>query len=298
MPNSTPTESDVDGRRHHSKEPLRLHRDQFPNRPILDTAISHAMLRRVAAGVVGNSLRLYLPSRALLFSSLDARRPGFVRALELAVEAGFPPVTRLAGGQAAMFLDESIAFAWATRDVDAHLRIRPRFEALAEWIARSLRRLGLDARVGEIPGEYCPGEFSVNLGGRVKVMGVGQRVIRGGAHIGGVLTVAQTGLLRQTLAEIYEVLGLEFHEQTAGGVADFDESLDCEQILAAMIEELSESGYVLEAQTFDESIIGEAEQLLPLHDPQAKSPSGGGLGTLLRASRHAGKTVVQEESEN
>jgi lipoate-protein ligase A len=281
-----------------SKEPLRLHTDRFPGQPILDTAISHAMLRRVASGDVGESLRLYRPSAALLFSSLDAKRPGFARALELAVSAGFPPVTRLAGGQAAMFLEESIAFAWATRDADAHLHIRPRFEALAEWIAKSLTRLGLDARIGEIPGEYCPGEFSVNLGGRVKVMGVGQRVIRGGAHIGGVLTVGQTGLLRQTLAEIYEALGLEFDEQTAGGITDVDESLDCEQVIAAMLEELSESGNVFEARTFDESIMNEAEQLLPLHDPQARSRNGRGFGALLRASRRDGKTLVQEESEN
>ena len=40
----------------------------------------------------------------------------------------------------------------------------------------ALQRLGLDARLGELAGEYCPGEFSVNLAGRSKVMGVGQRV--------------------------------------------------------------------------------------------------------------------------
>jgi lipoate-protein ligase A len=279
------------------KKPLRLHRDRFPDQPILDTAISHAMLRRVASGIAGESLRLYVPSPALLFSSLDARRPGYTRALELATAAGFSPVIRLAGGQAAMFLEESIAFAWASRDADAHLHIRPRFESLADWIVRSLRRLGLDARVGEIPGEYCPGEFSVNLGGRVKVMGVGQRVIRGGAHIGGVITVGQTELLRQTLSEIYALLGMEFHSQTAGGVSDFDQGLDCEQVMAAMLQELSESGYALSAQKFDAAIESEAQELRPLHDPQARSDAVRGIGALLRASRYDEKALVQEESK-
>jgi octanoyl-[GcvH]:protein N-octanoyltransferase len=276
--------------------PLRLHHDRYPGKPLLDTSMSHAMLRRVASGAVGESLRIYIPENTLLFSSLDARRPGYRRALELAEQAGFPPIIRLAGGQAAAFLEQSIAFAWATPDFDAHLHIRPRFEELANWIASALRRLGLDARVGSIPGEYCPGEFSVNLGGRVKVMGVGQRVIRGGAHVGGVLTVGQSELLRQTLTPIYEVLGLEFRSESAGGVADFDESLDCETVMTAMVETLRQSGYVLENHHFDDALEREAEKLYPIHRPTTSAQDRKGIGALLRATSHDGKTLVQDET--
>ena len=253
------------------------------------------MLRRVASGVVGESLRIYAPDNALLFSSLDAKRPGYARALELAEQAGFTPIIRLAGGQAAAFLEESIAFAWAMPDPDAHLHIRPRFEQLANWIATSLQSLGLDARVGEIPGEYCPGEFSVNIGGRVKVMGVGQRVIRGGAHVGGVLTIGQGELLRDTLAPIYQALDLEFRSETAGGIADFDSRLDCDRVQAAMIGSLSESGYVLDERRFDSALEAEAEQLFPVHDPKTSARDRRGLGAVLRASRRDGKTLVQDE---
>jgi octanoyl-[GcvH]:protein N-octanoyltransferase len=272
-------------------QPLRFHRDRFPGEPILDTAISHAMLRSVAAGSVGDSLRLYVPENALLFSSLDARRPGYVRALGLAERAGFPSVIRLAGGQAAAFLDQSIAFAWASSDPDARLHIRRRFEDISGWIAASLRRLGLDARVGPLPGEYCPGEYSVNIGGRIKVMGVGQRVIRGGAHVGGVLTVAQTELLRDTLAPIYEALDIEFQAETAGGIADVDPSLGPADIIRAMAEVLEESGYLLEPSRFDASIRHEAEALIPIHSPDLRSGRGG----LLRTSPRDGKTLVQGE---
>ncbi len=276
-----------------SREPhrLRLHHDRFPGEPILDTAISHAMLRRVAAGSVGDSLRLYVPENALLFSSLDARRPGYARALALAERSGFPSLIRLAGGQAAAFLDQSIAFAWASSDPDARLHIRRRFEDISGWIAASLRRLGLDARVGPLSGEYCPGEYSVNIGGRIKVMGVGQRVIRGGAHIGGVLTVAQTELLRDTLAPIYEALELEFQAETVGGIADVDPSLGPAEIIRAMGEVLEESGYLLEASRFDASIRHEAETLIPIHTPELRS----GLGELLRTGPRDGETLVQDE---
>jgi lipoate-protein ligase A len=267
---------------------LRLHADRFPGDPVLDTAVSHVMLRRVAAGRVGESLRLYTPEDALLFSSLDARRPGYARALELAVEAGFPPVIRLAGGQAAAFLVESIAFAWAMPDADAHLHIPERFEQLAGWIADSLRRIGLDARVGPVPGEYCPGEYSVNVAGRVKVMGVGQRVIRGGAHVGGVLTVGGTDRLRAVLGPVYDALGLEFRADTAGGVADFDAALDTDAVLAALREELVRSGRGLEPAVFDASCRQEAEALLPVHAPATSAD----LGEVLRASRWNEKALL------
>jgi octanoyl-[GcvH]:protein N-octanoyltransferase len=252
------------------------------------------MLRRVAAGTATESLRLYTPDRASLFSSLDARRPGYARAVSLAEEAGFPALIRLAGGHAALFLEESIAFAWAIPDTDAHLHIRQRFEALSHWIMTGLRRLGLDARVGPVAGEYCPGQYSVNLGGKVKVMGVGQRVIQGGAHVGGVLTVAETSLLRETLIPIYQTLKVDFRPETAGGIADFDPSLGPADVISAMIDVLYEIGYGPELQRFDASLRQEAEALVPLHLPERNRERG----VILRASRHDRKTLVQGETSD
>jgi hypothetical protein len=59
---------------------------------------------------------------------------------------------------------------------------------------------------------------------------VGQRVIRGGAHVGGVLTVAQTELLRDTLAPIYEALDIEFQAETAGGIRLFARALEIRRL--------------------------------------------------------------------
>lgn len=256
---------------------MQLHRDRFPGQPVLDTAVSHAMLRRVAKGDVPDSLRLYRPDDALLFSSLDARRPGYARALELARAAGFEPVLRLAGGHAAVFLESSLAFAWASADPDAPLHIRSRFERLSGWVVAALRRLGLDARVGEVAGEYCPGEFSVNLGGRIKVMGVGQRVIRGGAHVGGVVTVADTRRLREVLIPIYAALELEFRPETAGGIADVDPTLTANLLIEAIAEVLRGEGLPLTDSRFDPAIEGEAAALRAFHTPDpAPSPSGAG----------------------
>lgn len=248
---------------------MRLHRDRFPGRPVLDTAVSHALLRRVARGDAPESLRLYRPDDALLFSSLDARRPGYARAVELARAAGFEPVVRLAGGHAAVFLSSSLAFAWASPDPDAALHIRPRFERLAGWVVAALRRLGLDAAVGELAGEYCPGEFSVHVGGRIKVMGVGQRVIRGAAHVGGVVTIADTARLRGVLVPIYEALELPLRPEAAGGIADVDASLTADDLVVALCDVLAAEGIELAPSPFDPAIEDEARALEGFHAPES-----------------------------
>jgi octanoyl-[GcvH]:protein N-octanoyltransferase len=253
------------------------------------------MLRRVAAGAAPESLRLYQPENVMLFSSLDARRPGFARAVEIASEAGFASAIRLAGGHAAAFLEESMAFAWAIRDEDARMHIRPRFEALAELIVAALQRLGLDARIGEIPGEYCPGEFSVNIAGRVKVMGVGQRVIRNGAHVGGVLTIAQSEQLRGSLVPVYEALELDFRPETAGGVGDFDASLGVDDVIEAVKSVLVDRGVDFDESAFDGATLDAAEDLVALHETHGSLSGEGnplqaiGGKTLLHSDRRASR---------
>ena len=244
------------------------------------------MLRSVAAGERDESLRLYRPDDALLFSSLDARRPGYAEAVRRARAGGFEPVIRLAGGHAAVFLEDAVAFAWASRDADAQLHITERFERLTGWIVRGLRGLGLDARLGEVPGEYCPGEYSVNLAGRVKVMGVGQRVIRGGAHVGGVLTIARTDALREILVPVYEALELPFDPGTAGGVADFAPSLRAEDVIGAIAAEVRAEGVELAPARFDAGIEGVARTLAARHAPDRAAEAGRGL------RRDGAKTLV------
>jgi lipoate-protein ligase A len=252
------------------------------------------MLRSVGqTGAGPDRLRLYAPDDALLFSNLDARRPGYARAVARARALGFEPVVRLAGGHAAVFLTESVAFAWATPDSEAHLRIQPRFERLTRWIVTALRSLGLDARVGELPGEYCPGEYSVNLEGRVKVMGVGQRVIRGAAHVGGVLTVGRSESLRGALAPVYDALELPFEPATAGGLADFDASITPDRVIDALVDAVAQDGFSVTQGPLDPSVLEAAASLAPLHD--AERPQGAGSALRPHGTGAGAKTLIQGE---
>jgi octanoyl-[GcvH]:protein N-octanoyltransferase len=247
------------------KPPLTLIRRPKSGRPQLDTAISHAVLERVASGELGATLRLRVAEPVLAFGKQDANSPGFARAVAAARAAGFAPVLRLAGGRAAVFHEGTLAFAHATPDERPTRGTRERFERAGEWLVAALRRLGADARVGEVPGEYCPGAFSVNAGGRIKLAGVGQRLIAGAAHLGGVVVVTNTAAVRDVLIPVYEALGLDWDPATAGSVEDEVPGVTVGQATEAIVAELAER-YELSAGDFDPATIARAGELRDKHE--------------------------------
>ena len=211
-----------------------------PDRPALDTALSRSFLDLVAAGEAPETFRLYRPDDVLAFSGLDAVRPGFREAVAAARARAFAPMLRLAGGRAAVFLRESLAFAWSIPTPDPRTGVHERFQALAELVSAALRSLGVDARVGEVPGEYCPGEWSVNARGAVKLMGVGQRMVRGAAHVGGVIVVGASGRAREVLAPVYGALDYPLDLATVGAVEDEAPGATPERVAEALRDALGQ----------------------------------------------------------
>jgi lipoate-protein ligase A len=191
---------------------------RFPGRPAYDTAVSRALLTRVAAGAAPETLRLYVPEDVVAFSVLDRVRPGFAEALRVAREQGFEAMLRLAGGRAAVFTTQSLAFAWCIPAAEARRDIAARFDRLARIVREALSSIGVDARIGAVPGEYCPGEHSVNARGERKLMGVGQRIVKGAAHVGGVIVVRQPERVARVLEPIYAAMELPLDNAATGAV--------------------------------------------------------------------------------
>ena len=232
-------------------------------------AVSRALMQRVAAGELPETLRLARPGAMVAFAKQDAVAPGYAQAVRLARERGFDAVLRLAGGRAAVFHEDTIALAHAVPDPEPRAGIHTRFEWTAGLIARALRGLGADARVGEVPGEYCPGGYSVNARGRVKLAGIGQRIIGGGAHMGGVIVVAGAGRVRSVLVPVYEALGLDWEPATAGAVADEVDGSVSSPWSAARAAVLSEYAreYELVETELDPETIALARRLATEHRP-------------------------------
>jgi octanoyl-[GcvH]:protein N-octanoyltransferase len=217
---------------------LQLVGDSFPSRPAYDTAVSRAILLRVAEGKLPDTVRLARPGAMVAFGRQDVTAPGYLEAVHAARRGGFEGVERLAGGRAAVFHEGTVAFAWAVADENPLARTHDRFEEVAAIVAATLARLGVDARVGDVPGEYCPGEYSVNARGRTKVAGIGQRVIKGGAHIGGVVVVADSARVRDILIPVYEALGLAWDPATTGSVEDEVGAVPVEDVMQEIVLQL------------------------------------------------------------
>ena len=241
-----------------------LIRAAFPEPATLDTAVSHALLRRVSDGVEPETIRLYRPGPVVAFGPKDRLAPGYRSAIEAAAAQGFGAVQRLAGGRAAVFHEGTIAFSWAIPDPSPRLRIQDRFQELAEIMAGAFRALGVDARIGEVPGEYCPGAHSVNARGSTKLMGVGQRVVQRAAHVGGVVVVGESARIRDVLIPVNEALGLAWDQNTVGSLQDEVPAITWEAAVVAILEAFEARYHMTEGQ-FAGDLIAEARGLQPAH---------------------------------
>jgi lipoate-protein ligase A len=236
-------------------EQLRLIRHSLPDQPELSTEISRTILRRVAAGELPPTIRIHRPGNEVAFGRQDIASPSYEAAAEAARAAGFAAVERLAGGRAAVFHQGTIALARAYADPQPPKRTYARFEEMAEVIAEALRGLGVEARVGEVPGEYCPGAYSVNARARTKLAGIGQRMIRGGAHMGGVVVASGGREVADVLVPVYEALELDWDPSTSGSVAEeLGREVDVGELEEAVIAELAKRYELVDAELDEETM--------------------------------------------
>jgi lipoate-protein ligase A len=198
------------------------------------------------------------------FAKQDAVAPGYAAAVRAAEAHGFDAILRLAGGRAAVFHEGTVSLAHAVPDEDPREGIHRRFEATAALLVRAMRRLGVDARLGEVPGEYCPGGYSVNARGEVKLAGLGQRLIAGASHMGGVIVVDGAERVRDVLVDVYDALGLEWDPATTGSIASEAPGVGLEEVERAIIDEYSRL-YDLDEGELDRATLELARRLRGEH---------------------------------
>lgn len=204
------------------------------------------------------------------FGRADRVTNGYAEAVRAAEAHGFAAVERLAGGRAAVFHEKTLSFSLALPAEDPKVGIEDRFAHISKIMADAFSGIGVDARIGEVPGEYCPGRWSVNVGGQIKVMGVGQRLVRRAVHIGGVVVVDDSHRVRDVLIPVYRALGLDWDPRTTGSLADRSPGVTVPLAAEAIVRELGNS-YDLEEGTLDPTLLSTAEKMLEDHLPQPRT---------------------------
>jgi lipoate-protein ligase A len=217
-----------------------------------------ALLEAVARGEHGPLLRSYRPSPTVAFGRQDAFLAGFQAAAAAARLHGFTPVIRAPGGHAAAYDEGCLVIDEIMPERDAIKGIRDRFADEAERQAEVLRRFGIDARVGKVPGEYCPGDFTVSAHGKTKLIGTAQRIVRGAWLFSTVVVIESAARVRAVLEETYAALELDWDPRTVGAVAEEAPRLTVADLEHGLLESYAERYRLVPSQIGPEMVAAAA----------------------------------------
>jgi len=214
--------------------PVRLVRGSDTT-PQQDMDLSTRLLADFADPEVPGRLRVHSPHPTAAFSRIDALAGGFPAAQDAARRHGFAPVVRPAGGRLAAYHEGALVLDLVARHPHPRDDFRERFAVLGEHLAAGLRTLGVPAGVGAVPGEYCPGEFSVNAAGTTKLVGTAQRLTRHGYLFSAVVLVTDPEPVREVLVDAYAALGLDWRVASVGAASDHVPGVTVADVEAALL---------------------------------------------------------------
>lgn len=195
-----------------------------------------AVLLRTAKASWSELVHVYVPhGPTVAFSSRDLRRPGILAATAIARDAGFAAVVRSPGGQMVAYDSQAVVIDHLNRMSDLRQAGASMFADNAARHAAVLRGLGdIDVRIGAVEGEYCPGEYSLNVGGLAKVVGSAQRVTGSGSLFSTVVQVAVSDQARAVIEAVSAALGYELRTDSIAGLAEFAPALTADHVADAL----------------------------------------------------------------
>jgi lipoate-protein ligase A len=199
-----------------------------------------------------------------VFGRRDTRLPGFAAAVESCRSAGFAPAVRATGGRPVAYGEDAVVVDLVRRDERATEDHEARFLTLGQEIAELLAGFGVDARVGAVPGEYCPGAHSVNARGKVKLVGTAQRVVRDAWLFSALVVVDGSDRLRSVLDDIYRALDLPLDPGSVGAVRDEAPGVDRGAVERAALERFAPRAAVQATQEDTRTLLL-ARELLDQH---------------------------------
>ena len=191
-------------------------------------------------------LRMYRPRPTAAFSPRDTTAEHYASAAQAMRGLGFEPVERLAGGQLAVYDGNALVIDLIAPHAEPRLEVLDRFRRFAGAIAAALAAQSIDARVGAVAGEYCPGDYSVNGAGRIKLAGVAQRIVRRAYHLGAVISILPSPSAKAAVVTAYGILGIAFDPATFGAARDLAPHVSFGAVRTAFLHAIAEH---LEVQT-------------------------------------------------
>ena len=154
---------------------------------------------------------------SVTLSRLDELRPGADEARAIATAAGLDAVRRVSGGHAVVVGPGSFCVGFA-EPATTFEGTQQRYERLTRALIEAFASVGVQSERGELPGEWCPGAWSIRAGG-VKLAGLAQRAIKGAAWTDAVVRLGPDPEADAILTRVYEALGLPLDQGTLGSLS-------------------------------------------------------------------------------
>lgn len=254
---------------------MRVYVGSAPGGEATNLALGHVLARRAEREDSFEALHVYQPSgRAAVFGRRETRSPGFPAAVRAARDAGFEPLIRATGGRAVAYTEQSVVVHHVRHDKQPIGGHDARFIEFGNLLVDTLQSLGVEAQLGAVPGEYCPGAHSVNARGVTKLVGTAQRVLRQAWLFSSLVVVGDETELRTVLSVIYGHLGEPFDPTSVGSLSAENPALDAGGVERALLTAFAGSTEALPVSALDDLLV-EASHLADDHrahvhpDPEA-----------------------------
>lgn len=200
---------------------------------------SARMIEQVAANPeLGPQLQVYVPPRTVAFSRSETFLQGFDRAVIAAKQNGYEPIIRTSGGRAVAYDEQSLVFDLVVPEPQIRFDSEFIFREFGQMLVSTMRSIGVDARLGDVPGEYCPGRYSINAGGTKKLIGTSQRAASGARLISGALLLSNTETVAKVLTDVNAALNFDWNPATVVSLQDELGAVDFAEVRRQISHEL------------------------------------------------------------
>src|ERR671932_2722664 len=181
------------------------------------------IFEQVGAGARPPTVSITPSTRHVGVTNRDTFRPGFSDAVHASQELGYPVLVRSSGGgaTAAHYGTFGFSIIRPATDLGSRRTIRDRYDEAAALVLGAFSRLGVRAEIGEVRGEFCPGDHSIRVGSweeGTKVGGIAKRITRRATSVGGIVLVEGEGELARVLERVYAAMRLPFRRESVGSL--------------------------------------------------------------------------------
>jgi lipoate-protein ligase A len=177
----------------------------------------------VASGARPATVSITPSTRHVGVTRRDTFRPSFSDAVAAAGELDYPVLVRSAGGGATAADLGTFGFSIIrpAEETEHRRGITDRYDEAAAFVLGAFSRLGVEAEVGEVQEEFCPGDHSIRIGdgeSGMKVVGIAQRITRRATSVGGIVLVEGERDLARVLERVYAAIRLPFRPESVGSL--------------------------------------------------------------------------------